>query len=60
MSETRNLVQAMHDSVCRCGGWCAGAEADHIALQSWVEDRWGSSYPLEDYLIRMRDAREDL
>lgn len=56
MSETRNLVRAMHDSVCQCVGWCKGAEADYIALKDWFMYRWGSSYPLEDYLIRMQDA----
>lgn len=57
MSETRNLVQAMHDSLCRCGGWCEGAENDFWTFLLWVEEYWGSTVPLESFLQELKDAR---
>lgn len=47
LPEVRKLVQAMHDTLCQCGGWCFGAEDDLSALTEWVQDRWGSVTPLE-------------
>lgn len=46
----RNLIQAMHDSLCQCGGWCKGAEADFQNFAYTVMDYWGSVTPLETYL----------
>lgn len=54
--ETPKLVQAMHDSVCRCGGWCEGAENDLWNFLLWVEEYWGSTRPLEEYLKGLRDG----
>lgn len=59
MSEIEKLIQAMHDSLCRCGGWCEGAADDLFEFVTWVKSRWGYYYPLEDYLIRMRNASEN-
>lgn len=56
MTEIEKLVQGMHDSVCMCRGWCRWAASDYEAFLSWVQAHWGSYYPLEDYLIRMRNA----
>lgn len=56
MTEIKKLVQAMHDSVCQCGEWCHGAEGDFQQLWWWVEDYWGSTAPLEEYLKGLRDA----
>lgn len=56
MSEIEKLVQAMHDTVCRCGDWCLGAERDHQDLIAWVEAQWGSAYPFEGYLKGIRNA----
>ncbi len=56
MSEIENLVQAMHDSLCQCGGWCKGAERDHLNFEGYVSRTWGSTYPLENYLKDLRDG----
>lgn len=58
-SEIERLVLGMHNSLCQCGEWCYGAQRDYELFTKWVEDFWGSTYPLEDYLIGVRDARPD-
>lgn len=50
MSEIERLVQAMHDSLCQCGGWCEGAQEDFEFFTKVVKDRWGSLYPFELHL----------
>lgn len=50
LEQTRKMVQAMHDGLCRCGGWCHGAQADFEEFQSFVEQRWGYRYRVEQYL----------
>ena len=55
--QTARLVQSMHDSLCTCGGWCAGAGQDFDTFVSWVGRYWGSVSPLETYLEEMNDNR---
>lgn len=53
-SEIERLVQAMHNSLCQCGEWCAGAQQDYEAFTGWVREYWGSTYPLEHHLTEVR------
>ena len=58
MVEIERLVQAMHDSVCRCGGKCKGYYLDLTDLSNTVQQMWGSTTPMETYLESVRDGRE--
>lgn len=55
--EMQALVQAMHDSVCRCGEQCKGYWADYADFVKYVETRWGHTAPMEWYLEGLRDDR---
>ena len=53
--EMQALVQAMHDSVCRCGEQCRGYWADYADFVNYVETRWGHTAPMEWYLEGLKD-----
>jgi hypothetical protein len=42
------LTTVMHDSLCGCGGRCYGWDSDRMEINAWLEERYGSSWPLEN------------
>lgn len=52
--EIENLVTWMHDGLCGCGGRCFGWHDDYNTFLVFVEDQWGSAYPLNAFIDAVR------
>lgn len=51
-----DLAQAMHDTLCGCGGKCHGYLADYNRIITFFEEQWCGVYPLENYLGQLKGS----